>query len=151
MKKTFLPVIAIAAFLSVTIASCTKEQTLLGFLYGVWTLDSQLDADGFPISFTTTIPGFSSTTSSTEVTFYNCYDKTEENCYGTTTTTSVTTYVNGDPTDTNIFDDTWSYRVFGKSEITLDGDVYAIDEASKKSLVIHPVSAPKATRTYSKK
>lgn len=151
MKKTFLPVLAIAAFISLTIGSCTKEQTLLDLLYGTWTLDQELDYLGVIEPFVTTVTVGSNTyvtTVATEATFFDCNDKEEEKCYGTSkTTTTVTT--NGVP-DVSYGASSFEYIVFGKSQLVWNGTVYEIDEVSKKDLVIHPVSAPLAKKTYSK-
>jgi hypothetical protein len=143
MKKAFLFLTAICFTMTITMSSCTKERMALDLLYGIWRLDQERDSDGDVIE----LP--SSVTSREElVTFFRCSDKENESCTGTTKTT--TTSVIGGSTVTTISSDVFSYRVFQKTQLVIDGQAFEIDELKKKDLVIHPVSTPLATRTYSK-
>ena len=110
MKKTFLPVLVIAAFISLTIASCTKEQTLLDLLYGTWKYESSLNSNGVLIPLGTDVISYDGVFN-----FYKCYDKTEEFCTGTYKATTTYTAISGLPTDISTGD--FNYRVFGKTQI----------------------------------
>jgi hypothetical protein len=141
MKKTFFYLTVICFTLSLTMSSCTKEQQALNLLYGTWRLDSQLDDDGDLIQANPDFRVESLTT------FYRCNGKENEECTGTykstttPTTGSATPFINaGD----------FTYTVFAKEQLLMAGSYYEIEEIKKKSLIIHPVNSPKASRTYSK-
>lgn len=142
MKKSYLFLTVICFVMTVTMSSCTKERIMLDLLYGTWHLDSQLDDDGVLVVYPAgmTVEEIS--------TFFRCSDKENEPCTGTTKTT--TTVVAGGTTTTGINSSSFSYRVFQKSQLLIGGTVYEISEIKKKSLVIHEVEEPLATKTYSK-
>lgn len=144
MKKTILPVIAIAAFMAFTISSCTKEQTFLNLLYGTWHLDSELDEDGIPVVITSPIV----VSSDLIYTFFACNDKEEENCHGSYKST--TTYTASSGFTPSISAGDFSFRVFGKTQLLLDGDYWEVESIDKKTLSIHPAEKPRATHTFSK-
>lgn len=143
MKKTKFFAIALLTLFTTVFSSCTKEQIALGLLYGTWNLDEQLDSDGDPV---TPAPGVSSVT---EITFFRCNEKAEETCTGTQKVT--TTITAGSTTTTTISSGDFNYEVFAKSQLIIDGTVFEIETIKKDELKIHPMSQPKATRTYSKK
>jgi hypothetical protein len=143
MKKTILYLTAVCFTVTLTMSSCTKERIALDLLYGTWRLDSEKDEDGILIGLN---PGVTSVEQLS--TFYRCSDKQNESCTGSSKTTTV--YTNNGTTTTTINTGTFSYRVFQKTQLLINGDVYEIDELKKKDLVIHPVENPLATHTLSK-
>ena len=143
MKKTLLYLTAICFTLTLTMSSCTKERIALNLLYGTWRLDSELDEDGVLIPLGTGI------TSREELsTFYRCSEKENEACTGSSKTTVVTT--NGGASTTVIYPGSFTYRVFQKDQLIINGTYYEIDELKKKDMRVHPVDKPRAISTFSK-
>lgn len=141
MKKTVLYFTAIC-FLTLTMSSCTKERAALDLLYGSWVLQSELDEDGIPIVLGVGVSREEITT------FYRCSDKDNDACTGSTKTTITDT--NGGSTQIDVYSDNFSYEVFQKEQITIDGEAFEITELKKKDFALHPVRYSKAVRTYSK-
>ncbi len=140
MKKSFLLVAIIAVAFSFTMSSCTKEASTLTILHGTWSLTSELDASGIPVT-----PAVGCTYEEL-VTFFLCKDNDQGDCEGTTkTTTNCTGFLVPAITANN-----FSYSVFEKSQLVWSGNVFEIESISKKELKIHRTSTPKATLTYSK-
>ncbi len=142
MKKSLRFFAVVCIVLSIGLSSCTKEQMTINLLYGSWKLDSQLDNAGNP-----DLPP-SNTTVEFIRTFYRCDNKQNTSCPGTTKTTTVSTL--GGSTITTIDGSSFSYSVFGKSQLVIGGTYYEIESVKGKTLSIHPAEHPLATSTYSK-
>ena len=143
MKRNNLIIALVMAFIAFGTSSCTKEQQMLTILHGDWELAQVLNNDG---TVPTPVPGF---TQSNTYTFFDCNLKNQNSCTYAVQTTSTTTI--GATTTTNYSGRTGLYSVEEKSLLVLDGNLYPIDNVSKKTLVIHPASEPKATWTFNKK
>lgn len=141
MKKPLL-FLSVVCMVTVMISSCTKEQMTINLLYGTWKLDSQLDNGGVEVA----LP--SGTSVEFMRTFYRCDNKENTSCTGSTTSTTVSNV--GGSTVTTIDGKSFSYSVFGKTQLMMGGTLYEINKAKGKDLVISPVEHPMATSTYSK-
>lgn len=141
MKKNLFKIAFCVAVLATSLSSCTKEQTSLNLLKGTWNLDAMYDSDGVLMT-----PSSMITSQVTEVTFFDCNAKENESCTGVTKVT--TDYVSSDELSYSVSE--FSYEVFEKDFLILGSTTYEIEELTKKSLVIHPASSPKAKREYSK-
>ncbi|MCW5906966.1 MAG: hypothetical protein KIS94_03840 [Chitinophagales bacterium] len=142
MKRNTLYMATLLVAFTMLFTGCTKEQMALALLYGTWSLEEQLDNNG------AVVPATPNTTTEVLVTFFRCNDQNEENCYGSTKTTSTTTI--GGSSTTTINGSSFSYRIFGKSQIVWGNTYFEIESLTKKELKLHPVSSPKATTTYKK-
>jgi hypothetical protein len=145
MKRNVLLGIAAIAFMLI-FSGCSKEQQLLNILNGDWKLETAKDSKGDIMVFTSL-----STLSYEQITtFFDCNTKDNDPCTGTTKTTRVVLNSFDNTQNTVIDSKTFSYQVHDKSTLVIDGQVFAIDAVSKKSLTIHPVEQPLATSEYSK-